>query len=75
MKQDYEEELSNTISKEDFAKISRELKTLYDQNQDLFANNKEIKTELKESEERSRMMVNLIKKYPEVMHDVNNNDE
>ena len=48
-------------------KVGRELKSLYEQNKDLIEHNKQLRDDLTDSEEKVRKLVNVFKRHPEVL--------
>lgn len=55
-----------------FTKVNRELKTLYEQNKDLFEHNKALRDDLQDTDEKVRKLVNVIQRHPSVMRDIEN---
>ena len=64
-RKDQEQELN-------FTKAARELKTLYEQNKDLFEHNKALRDDLQDQDEKVRKLVNVIQRHESVMHDIEN---
>ena len=55
-----------------FTKVNRELKTLYEQNKDLFEHNKALRDDLQDTDEKVRKLVNVIQRHASVMRDIDN---
>ena len=64
-RKDQEQELN-------FTKAARELKTLYEQNKDLFEHNKALRDDLQDQDEKVRKLVNVIQRHSSVMRDIEN---
>ena len=55
-----------------FVKAARELKTLYEQNKELFSHNKALRDDLQEQDEKVRKLFNVIQYHPSLMKDIEN---
>ena len=53
-----------------FVKAARELKTLYEQNKDLFEHNKALRDDLQDQDEKVRKLVNVIQRHPRLMQTI-----